>query len=150
MIKLIKEYWIIAVIMIVGFGLKTFFEYSISDSNSNDNSDSNISRILSKNKNELTIHEWKKIADYRASEYYECAKGLALDLSSLYLSESCATEYSNSWVLFRNGLDHGANLNHEEIKLLKDYFNKTRYEMIEKVGKENEENEKKLRPKKYN
>lgn len=150
MIKLIKEYWIIVVIMIAGFGLKAFFEYSNSDSKSKDNSDSNILRILSKNKYELTIDEWKKIADYRASEYYECAKDLALDLSSLYLSESCATEYSNSWVLFRNGLDHEANLNHEEIKLLKDYFNKTRYEMIEKVGKENEENEKRLRPKKYN
>jgi hypothetical protein len=105
--------------------------------------------ILSKQENLLSIEEWKKIADYRAQEYYECTKDLDMDLTKSYLWESCATDYSNSGVLFRDGLDERANLNYDQQKMLKDYWSKTSDAMINKVSKMMEENDRKLRPNQY-
>lgn len=109
-----------------------------------------IESILSKQENLLTIDEWKKIADYRAQEFYECTKDLDMDITKWYLFESCATSYNNNWVFFRDGLDERSNLNYDQRTMLKDYWHKTRDAMKEKVSNMMKENDKKLRPNRDN
>ncbi|MCG3165158.1 MAG: hypothetical protein POELPBGB_00920 [Bacteroidia bacterium] len=102
--------------------------------------------ILSKKEHLRTVDDWKKIADYRAQEFYECTKDLDMDISKWYLYESCATDYNNSWVRFRDGLDGRANLNFEQIESLKNYWDKTREEIEKKVSDVMDENERQKRP----
>lgn len=112
--------------------------------------DSKIESILSKDEHLLSIDEWKMIAQYRAEQFYECAKGLSLDIESLSLYQSCAITYNNNWVSFQMGLDYKANLNYDQRRMLKEYWHKMRDEVTNKVKKSNEENEKQLRPNRYN
>jgi len=111
---------------------------------------SQMESILSKEEHKLTVDEWKKIADYRAQDFYECTKDLDMDITKWYLFESCATSYNNNWVFFRDGLDERANLNYDQREMLKDYWHKTRDAMTEKVGNLMKENDKKLRPNRDN
>ena len=64
--------------------IKNIFHNSNSGGSSNSNS-SQIESILSKQENLLSIEEWKKIADYRAQEFYECTKDLDMDITKWYL-----------------------------------------------------------------
>lgn len=109
-----------------------------------------VESILSKEEHKLTVDEWKKIANYRAEEFYECTKDLDMDITKWYLYESCATTYNNHWVLFRDGLDERANLNYDQREMLKDYWHKTRDAMTEKVSNIMKENDRKLRPNREN
>jgi hypothetical protein len=149
------------ILVIIGFAIVLIFVFSGLDkiknifhnSNSNGSSNSNspqIESILSKQENLLSIEEWKKIADYRAQEFYECTKDLANDLESYAVYESCYRQFNNAWVLFQLGIDEKANLTYEQREQLKEYWNKTEDNMREKVIKQMDEKEKKLRPNKYN
>ena len=119
-----------------------------SDNNAINNSESNES-LMYKEEHLLTFNEWKKIADIRAKEFYECTKDLDMDISRWYIYENCARTYNNNWVLFRNGLDYKANLTFEQTEELKDYWHKTRDDITEKVSKLMEENDRRKRPNKY-
>jgi hypothetical protein len=106
--------------------------------------------LLSKEENLLTFNEWKKIADYRSQEFFECTKNLAKDLESFAVYESCHRQYNNAWVIFRLGVEEKANLNYEQREQLLEYWKNTRDNMKGKITKQMEINEKKLRPNKYN
>lgn len=149
------------ILLIIGFAMVLIFVFSSVDKiknifhNSNSGGSSNssssqIESILSKQENLLSIEEWKKIADYRAQEFYECTKDLANDLESYAVYESCYRQFNNAWVLFQLGIDEKANLTYEQREQLKEYWNKTEDNMREKVIKQMDEKEKKLRPNKYN
>ena len=88
--------------------------------------------LLSKEENLLSYQEWEEISRIRANEFYECAKDLGMDISSMASFETCAIQYNNGWVKFSAGLDEKSNLNSEDISKLKDYWNKSRSEMTKK------------------
>jgi hypothetical protein len=146
------------ILIVLGFALVMAFVIFGADKISNifqgtkgDSSNtSQMESILSKEENKLTIDEWKKIADYRAQEFFDCTKYLANDLESAVAYGSCYREYNNARVLFQLGVDEKANLNFEQQKQVKTYWSQTEDEMREKVIKLMGENEKKLRPNKYN
>ncbi len=149
--KFSKLYWIIPMLIFIIYkGYNIYERKNPSNQNSEQTDEILSDEILSKEEHLLTADEWKKIADYRAQEFYECTKNLAEDLESYAVYEYCAKSYNNNWVLFRMGLDEKANLNDNQIEMLKDYWHKTRDAMTEKVQKIRRENEKKLRPNKYN
>lgn len=146
------------ILVILGFALVMVFVIFGTDKISNMFHSSNGARsnssqmesILSKEEHLLTVDEWKKIANYRAEEFYECTKDLDMDITKWYLYESCATSYNNDWVLYRDGLDERANLNYDQREMLKDYWHKTRDAMTEKVSNLMKENDRKLRPNREN
>jgi hypothetical protein len=136
--------------VIVFFGTdKVSSKFSNAAGSSNNNS-TQMETILSKQENLLTIDEWKKIANYRAQEFYECTKDLAKDLESIVVYGNCIRQYNNDRILFHLGVDEKSNLNNEQREQLKEYWNKTDDDMKEKVLRIMEENEKKLRPNRYN
>jgi len=145
-------------LIILGFALVMVFVNIGTDKISNmfhgfkggTSNSSQMESILSKEEHKLTVDEWKKIADYRAQEFYECTKDLDMDITKFYLYESCATSYNNNWVRFRDGLDERANLNYDQCEILKDYWHKTGDVMTEKVSNLIKENDKKLRPNRDN
>ncbi len=148
------------ILVIIGFAIVLIFVLSGIDkiknnfhnSNSKGSSSSNSSQmesILSKQENLLSIEEWKKIADYRAQEFYECTKDLDMG-EKYYLYESCAIDYNNNWVSFRNGLEEEANLNYDQQQMLENYWQTTRDEITERVTKLMQENDKLKRPNHYN
>jgi hypothetical protein len=137
--------------LILFFAYQFHFKDKWFGKNKGGNSDSGqVESILSKEEHMLTVDEWKKIADYRAEEFYECTKDLDMDITKWYLYESCATSYNNNWVRFRDGLDERANLNYDQREMLKDYWHKTRDAMTEKVSNLMKANDKKLRPNREN
>lgn len=138
------------IMMIFTFGTDKISEVFRNLNGSSNNNSSQIESILSKQENLLTIDEWKKIADYRAQEFYECTKDLAKDLESYAVFENCSRQYNNAWVVFQLGVDEKSNLSYEQRDQLKEYWKKSENDMREKVIKLAEEKEKKLRPNRYN
>ena len=97
--------------------------------------------------NKLSFEDWKVIARHDAQKYYENMQNLTY--ADMYATEAFSTSYNNDWVTFRNSLDDYANLSSDKCELLKDFYQKTRDEMSERVKKKLEDNDKKLRPNKY-
>ncbi len=95
----------------------------------------------------LSFEDWKVIARHDAQKYYENMQNLTY--ADMYATEAFITSYNNNWVTYRNSLDDYANLSSDQCELLKDFYNKTRDEMAERVKKRLEDNDKKLRPNKY-
>ena len=53
----------------------------------------------------------------------------------MYATEAFITSYNNDWVNYRNSLDDYSNLSSDQCELLKDFYQKTRDEMSERVKK---------------
>jgi TonB family protein len=136
-----KLYWIIPIILFM-----TYKGYQIYKKKDGSSSAQNVENLLSKEEHLLTVAEWKKIADYRAEEFYELNKNLSKDDKSYAIIYQNNSDYNNNWVRYRDGLDERANLNYEQREMLKDYWHKKREEITEKVKKIMEENDRKLRP----
>jgi hypothetical protein len=146
-ILLILGFALLMVIVLFGTDKISNIFHSFKGGSSNS---SRMESILSKEEHLLTVDEWKKIAEYRAQEFYDCAKNLANDLESSYVYENCYRDYNNAQVLFQLGVDEKANLNSEQREQVKNHWNKTEDEIRDKVIKAMRENEKKLRPNREN
>ena len=132
-------------ILIIGFKNKTLSYNVNSDSNS---LKEKYEEVTSKGGyDKLSFEDWKVIARQDAQKYYENMQNLTY--ADMYATEAFITSYNNDWVTFRNSLDDYANLSSDQCELLKDFYQKTRDEMQERVKKRLEDNDRKLRPNKY-
>jgi hypothetical protein len=144
-----KNIFIIAisvVILYLGFiAIKPFVNSSSSDSNSQNKK---YEEVLSKGGyNKLSYEDWKIIAIHDAQKYYDGLQNSTL--ADTYNTQAFSISYNNDWVTFRNALDDYANLNSDQVESLKEFYQKTRDEISERVKKKLEDNDKKLRPNKY-
>ena len=151
-ILLIVGFAIVLILVISGVDeIKNIFHNSKIDSESiNGNSALNkqYEEVNSKGSyDKFSFEDWKIIAQHDAQKYYENMQNLTN--ADMYAIEAFITSYNNNWVTYRNSLDDYANLNSDQCELLKDFYQKTRDEMDEKVKKRLEDNDKKLRPNKY-
>jgi hypothetical protein len=146
--------YVFLITIIIGILIIGYKNTSVNKSSSNfENSDSNglnekYEDVTSKGGyDKLSFEDWKVIANHDAQKYYENMQNLTY--ADMYATEAFITSYNNDWVTFRNSLDDYANLSSDQCELLKDFYQKTRDEMSERVKKKLEDNDKKLRPNKY-
>lgn len=134
-------------ILIIGF--KEASKSSFTSINNDSNSlNEKYEEVTSKGGyDKLSFEDWKIIAQHDAQKYYENMQNLTF--ADMYATEAFITSYNNDWVTYRNSLDNYSNLSSDQCELLKDFYQKTRDEMSERVKKRLEDNDKKLRPNKY-
>ena len=151
-IILIISFSLVFLVVISGFDkIKNIFNDSKTNSEAiiTDNPlNEKYEEVLSKGGyDKMSFEDWKVIARHDAQKYYENMQNLTY--ADMYATEAFITSYNNDWVTFRNSLDDYANLSSDQCELLKDFYQKTRDEMSERVKKKLEDNDKKLRPNKY-